>query len=183
MELTKHTLIDGTEERLLKLADYLRNLPPQYGFEMQTFYDPMYTGGKDITDIDVCGTSACAVGHYAIMEGYEATEMGVQPRVITEEWLAKEHDCLVGNRMDWSTFATKEIGVPCEDLQTPIFDWLFGSEWTAADNTPEGAAARIDYFLEHGVPEVFAEQAEDEYPLDGLKTLYADYLKPTKGDK
>lgn len=183
MDLTKHSLIEGTEARLLKLSDYLRNLPPERTFSMDTFYDSSYTGGGDATDMEVCGTAACAVGHYAIMEGFDVTSSGVKPVVVTEDWFQKTEEYVNVIRMDWCTFVEKEIGVPTVWLDTPIFDWLFGSDWTGEDNTPEGAAARIDYFLAHGVPEDFVHQEISDYPIGGAKKIYAAYLNPSKGDK
>ena len=38
---------------------------------------------------------------------------------------------------------------------SPEFGWIFDGGWARWDNTPHGAAKRIDYLLEHGVPDEF----------------------------
>lgn len=38
-------------------------------------------------------------------------------------------------------------------IRSVIYDWLFSDGWLDYDNAPEGAAKRILYMLEHGVPD------------------------------
>ena len=38
------------------------------------------------------------------------------------------------------------------DYLSNLFAFLFSSEWTWVDNTPQGAANRIMYYLEKGFP-------------------------------
>ena len=43
--------------------------------------------------------------------------------------------------------------------------WLFDAEWAMIDDTREGAAARIRWYLEHGVPRNWCEQMRGIEPL------------------
>jgi hypothetical protein len=54
------------------------------------------------------------------------------------------------------------------------WDWCFGSSWQDIDNTPKGAARRIQYLLDKGVPDDFYG------PRSDIKTKYArvKVLKP-----
>lgn len=49
---------------------------------------------------------------------------------------------------DWVPYATKHF----TNGDAELFSWLFSGAWARVDNTPEGAAKRIFYFLEHGLP-------------------------------
>lgn len=42
------------------------------------------------------------------------------------------------------------------DLSDAEWDWCFSCGWTYYDDTPTGAADRIDYLLDNGVPEDFS---------------------------
>jgi hypothetical protein len=83
-----------------------------------------------------CGTSACAIGHgplYGIQrksgEGWEAYTY----RVFLPQAFYSENYELYYTRSD-------------------AWQWMFGPQWAAVDNTPKGAAKRIYYFLQHGAP-------------------------------
>lgn len=80
-----------------------------------------------------CGTVACAVGH-GPLAGIEMTP-GEK----------KAKDAGVG----WAVYCARAFGV---SNISPEMGWLFQSWWQKKDNTPEGAAARIRYYLKHGVP-------------------------------
>jgi hypothetical protein len=79
-------------------------------------------------DYNACGTVCCAAGH--------GPNAGIDP--------------LPGE--NWGTYIDRCFAAPAD---SPLFDWLFDGGWADVDNTPEGAAARIDYFLEHGIPADF----------------------------
>lgn len=155
MQTHLEDLPKGTEQNLRDLAAYLRKLtvlPKAPLFNMTSFYTPHY--GEDAEG--VCSTAACAVGHYAVMRDWDASENGVKPKNPSKEYLA-EYTGMRGDlkRMSWCDYCTQEIGVEAISDDTSVFDWLFGSDWDEVDNTPAGAAKRIDYFLEFGVPEEF----------------------------
>lgn len=71
-----------------------------------------------------CGTVGCAVGHgpYA----------GI-PKTTEESWNEYAERCFCVN-----------LGM--------IFEYLFHSDWAQIDNTPTGAAKRIRYALDFGIP-------------------------------
>lgn len=57
-------------------------------------------------------------------------------------------------------------------LQGDSRRWLFGSDWAGRDNTPEGAAARIRYYLKHGAPqdEAMTRYRTPDWELLGLNS-------------
>ena len=57
----------------------------------------------------------------------------------------------------WWDYAYRVFGVDSNDGP---FEWMFGGFWTDIDNTPLGAARRIEYFLLHGVPDYTPETYE-----------------------
>ena len=44
-------------------------------------------------------------------------------------------------------------------------DWCFAPDWIDADNTPLGAALRIEWLLDHGLPEDMDSQINGKAPL------------------
>ena len=99
-----------------------------------------------------CISSACAVGHFAILLGLECGQEGV----IDDE----------GLEIGWDTFSEEYIGIPQYGEQSVIWDWLFSCRWSVLDDTPLGAAARIDRFLERGVPSKFSTSPAFDFSLD-----------------
>jgi len=79
----------------------------------------------------VFGTVACAAGHGPML-GLSAPE-------IDKHKINK-------TKFGWNTYIEEVFGVRMYDIS---FDWLFESSWVSYDNTPQGAAARIEYFLHH----------------------------------
>jgi hypothetical protein len=45
------------------------------------------------------------------------------------------------------------------------WEWCFSSPWQYTDNTPEGAALRIEWLLENGLPQEWCEQLLGDSPL------------------
>jgi len=135
-------MIAKHKANLLKLADYLENLPDDYEqFHMSDYMltrdgDYWETLGPDEQSKPVCGTVACAVGH--------GPAAGIR---------------IYGDR-DWTDYAYRVFGkMPCDD-----FHYMFGSEWSNYDNTPRGAAARIRTFVSLGI-------APDGWSFDDAKVL------------
>lgn len=48
---------------------------------------------------------------------------------------------------------------------TETWIWLFDSDWEVVDDTREGAASRIRWYLEHGVPSNWRQQMSGAEPL------------------
>jgi hypothetical protein len=122
-------------DNLAKLADYLENLPDDYAkFDMEFF---MSADGEPIDTPKTvsCGTVACAVGH--------GPSAGIP----------------VCGDNNWPDYVQRVFGV-YHARESGAFEWLFAEWWASVDNTPKGAANRIRYYLENGVPH------EDSYLWD-----------------
>lgn len=118
---------------LNKLADYLIALPAAYkGFDMGGYCGTKIDGGSYKQPSEVlnsCGSVGCAVGHGPYVSGLEA---------IAED--------------SWAGYIMRVFGVDGEGIE---YGWLFSGNWTYTDNTALGAALRIRYMLEHGIPDNF----------------------------
>lgn len=120
-------------KNLLKLAEGLRRSVPPPAFDIGGFMEtperfenePQPRGVKR-SFYSECGATACAVGHGPLFG------IKVSP-----------------NDDTWFDYCERVFGVQDGD---PVWDWLFDSEWVSIDNTPQGAAARILFLLEHGFP-------------------------------
>lgn len=94
-----------------------------------------FGGGIDQTD---CGSIGCVVGHgpYA----------GVRKR----------------KNETWFDYSARKFGLP---LESAGWTWCFGEIWCGSDNTPTGAAARIERLLTKGLPRNWREQMYGNAPL------------------
>lgn len=133
---------------LQKLADYLSAIPENYEqFSMGTFYADDHGGHLPLDlvkklDHVPCGTIACAVGH--------GPSAGI-PIIDEDE--------------SWTSYAERALIPPNEPQRVYAFDWMFAGRWEYTDDTPQGAAKRIEYYLEHGLPDNFEEQMYGDDPL------------------
>jgi len=126
---------------LKTLVRYLSELPEDYEhFEMSVYNDDDQSG-YGIKTYGHCRTAACAVGHgpYA----------GI-PKHDEEDFEDYSNRCFVG------------------DVGSAEWSWCFSDTWSKVDNTPHGAAKRIQYMLDHGVPEAFKLYGSHE------KGIYSD---------
>jgi len=153
--------MEDRNANLKKLADYLDTLPDDYdAFNMRSFIRLNNYNGWGLADnredyllckasLHECGSVACAVGH-GPAAGICMTPLEAQMR----EWNGYTDRCFV-------------------DSASEAFSWMFGGLWGFADgdNTPRGAAARIRYYLDRGVPSDFIEPAITDH------AIYAPYLK------
>jgi hypothetical protein len=121
---------------LRQLADYLLTLPAEYpDFEMDSYV-------QDDNDHDgkayvaECGTAACAAGHGPIA--------GITP-LPEEEWDDYCYRAFVNDLGAWS--------------------WCFSGLWSGVDNTAHGAALRIIWMLERGLPDDADAQKWGNSPL------------------
>lgn len=120
-------------------------------FSMLEYYKP-------ISQTKGCGTVACAAG-----EGILALSEGK----VLDELL--DYRFRYGDRARdsnfWNNKITQYFGITTgenNDIHEATYQYLFASEWLHRDNTPEGAAKRIRYVLEHGVPMNYDEQMEGQ---------------------
>lgn len=110
-------------KNLKLLADYLSQLPADYQhFDMFDFHS--LSARPFAVDEVSCGTVACAIGHAPYVEGLPKPEYGER----------------------WHTYSDRLF-----DLDPVSWTWCFAERWKFIDNTPQGAAKRIHWLLEHGV--------------------------------
>lgn len=128
------------EDNLRKLANYLMRFSklkrPKSTFDMSKFSDgEAFAIARKETE---CGTFGCAVGHgpYA----------GVAKR----------------KNENWNDYAERAFGAV---MAEGVWRWLFSSLWCVTDNTPAGAAKRIRWYFEHGVPIDHRDQMNGYEPL------------------
>lgn len=150
-------------KNLALLRDHLRTVP-QERFNMRQFAQTPddELGPNDlkvVTDSAVpdyaCGAVCCAVGR--------GPAAGIEP-------LDKE---------SWSEYCFRVFGVGFQGYRSREFAflWLFDMEWALSDNSPTGAAERIDWYLARGVPDDYDAQVYRRAPL-----CYADKIRYTKAD-
>jgi len=140
------------KENLLKLAKFLDGLPEDYKrFDMEDWVasENGTLCPDEIEDVDIkaCGYAACAIGHAPQALGLSIEETNMIPM--------------------WDIFIENYFGIDYRSQE-----WMFGYEWKDVDNTPKGAAKRIRYFLENGVPD---EYSEHDDPKKELLKIYKDY--------
>ena len=123
------------KENLKLMADYIETIP-QEKFDMRLFRT-----GEQIKH--ACGSVGCVIGHCTILD----------ERPLPMDYLGD---------IEFYAWSLEFTGV---DPSSSEWGYLFSSDWGAADNTPTGAASRIRYFLENGLPEDWREQMEDNAPL------------------
>lgn len=122
-----------TEEQrvnLRKLADYLDTLEPKR-FNMGHFAE--YQGrllGAYEPETNLCGTVCCALGN--------GPRAGFPP---------------LGNEL-WPEYAERIFGLP----DGSRWEWCFSGQWEETDNTATGAAARIRWMLDNGLPRNWRNQ-------------------------
>jgi len=175
--MTETPVIDK-RANLKKLADYLAALPTDYAaFEMEDFLQPVSRQIVDKMNDDFrkaereyalnnggvaqCGAVACAIGHgptagiHALPEHMKGSAIGGDIELRTINWFAYADTFFLEPRAD------------------NAFEWMFGGGWSNYDNTHQGAAKRIYYFLENGVPDDFEDAYADA--SDYFVALYQEY--------
>lgn len=111
------------ENNLRKLAAYLLAGELKADFNMRDFTDRA-RGFLPQKEATDCGTVGCAVGH-GPFAGIPKTK---------EE--------------TWSDYSYRVFGLFVDSY----WEWCFSDEWEEIDNSPKGAAKRIIYLLEEGLP-------------------------------
>lgn len=105
--------------------------------ELKAKFDMRIYDDASIGYHTTCGTIGCAAGHgpYA----------GCGLKIPYEAWY--------------------EYIIRVFDIGFDELEWCFAAKWICVDNTPEGAAKRILYMIEKGVPYDWEKQMGGEVPL------------------
>lgn len=129
---------------LEKLADFLLKTDlAEYQFNMRSFAAGSMAHVFEPAGMEYdCQTVACAVGY--------GPAAGVRP---------------LPQDRGWMSYADRVFGTHGGDNSNDGFGFMFESKWYSTDNTPEGAAKRIRYVLEHGVPKDWRAQMNGAKPL------------------
>lgn len=133
-----------------KLVKYLLSLPADYeNFDMSKYVNGELQGTANNNYSPVCGTSACALGH-----GLAAGVIPSDERLITKLFSmgGLTRDIAWTEYCDQFFITTHDSEFYYETCD--IWSWCFDSAWANIDNTVEGAAKRILYMLENGIPEM-----------------------------
>jgi len=144
MEHIQAEITDKQRANLKTLADFLASGKPAFHFDMAGFAE--IPGDRNLSPSETlklyCDTAACAAGH--------GPTAGIMPH----------------RGEDWDDYIDRcFIGPYKEAPGCYAFAWCFGGGWFMTDNSREGAAARIYYFLEHGVPKNSSQQQQGFDPL------------------
>lgn len=143
MNSTPIELPEEYRQNLLKLADYLSKFQaaPERQFDMSVF-DP---SRKAHSTQSTCGSVGCAIGHgpYA----------GI-PKQCRESWIHY-----------WQRVFLPPKHFDCFADETDPWAWCFSEDWVSMDNTAAGAAKRIYWLLDHGVPDDADDQISGNAPL------------------
>jgi hypothetical protein len=145
------SITDDQRNNLAILSSHLKKVDKKK-FNMSYYCVKKYHGGmfsqrlfpyNIVQEYNECDTVACALGH-APMAGIP----------------------VYGNE-DWIEYSGRVFGINNNsDFNPRAWSWLFQYRWVAKDNTPKGAAARIDWLLENNIPEDYNQQMLDSnYPL------------------
>lgn len=117
-------------------------------FDMADFGETMEHQEESAT---TCGAVGCAVGLATFL---------VAPKLIGELFM----------RYSERLFGLYDVPFPLRVNPHEIFrhsawQWCFSGLWDQVDNTPEGAAARINFLLERGLPRNFNAQLNGKVGL------------------
>lgn len=134
------------DDNLLTLANFLDTLPDTAPFSMLEYtslgYDCPAEYALGLAPLP-CNTAACAVG-YGPPAGLPAVADDLS---------------VSGTVIDWRSYSERVFGSSSGDVE---FEWMFGGSWSRTDNTPQGAAKRIHYYLAHGIPLAFDDNYDPE---------------------
>ncbi len=140
---------EARNANLKKLADYLLAIPEDYTqFHMDDFCSYHSKQSSSVLAkpfeathaLTQCGTVACALGH--------GPAAGIEPR-FDESWRTYAMRCFI----------------PPSGFNSYEYQFIFGAEWSIVDNTPQGAAKRILFYLKNGIPDDFHGMWTGDTPL------------------
>lgn len=169
-------------KHLLKLAEFLEqpHLEQRHKvrFDMGNWTNEVVPVNAKSPRVVNCGTSAC-------MTGYATIALNIPRHLDKESWEEYCYRVLLPDTSIHQVWHSLE------------FRWLFDADWgidstaqegededkeKAPDNTPQGGAARIRYYLANGVPEyrrVYADMCDfdKEKYMEWIKPYHVDFRK------
>lgn len=160
----KEFINDNLKEKLNLLKTYLRDVvepAPSAVFDMSCFYSEL-----DDEDGELWGTKASPMGWMAMCLGHTCGYDGVDVDDVT---------------IPWHKFSAQVLEIDEIKAMRVVRSWLDDTEWKDVDNSLEGAIKRIDYLIEHGVPDDFIENDSHDkndylFTIEGFKRGYEAYL-------
>ena len=127
-------------ENLQLMADHLKTNVKQENFHMGE-----YRGDDDLSN-PVCGSVGCTVGTCSVLDVENVMNNFIFPNGEIEFWAwSEDFTGIYRGEDEWS--------------------WCFHSKWRNTDNTPMGAALRIEWLLNHGLPENWKNQMRGKEEL------------------
>ena len=126
-----------SKENLIKLANGLLNDNRRRTRFTMAVYSA--DGGAGEMQIE-CGSVGCAIGH--------APFYGIEKNP-SESWFAYSRRTLINRSTDDSSESR----------------WCFSGDWAPIDNTKTGAAQRIIYLLQYGLPDTWKSQMDGDTPI------------------
>ena len=117
------------------MADYVRTVPQEY------FTMSYYRSGSD--KYHKCDSVGCVIGHCTVLDDIDNIPT-INDEINFTEW-SENYTGLIAGESEWV--------------------WCFDSNWKPIDNTATGAADRIKWLLNHGLPEDWLEQMNGKKPL------------------
>jgi hypothetical protein len=133
-------------ENLQRMADYIRTIP-QEKFDMS-----IYRSGQEETP--ECDSIGCVVGHCTILDSEELPMVFYSKNIDFYTWSEQ-----------FTGLIKTDSSMPEWRLHGPEWMWCFDTYWAATDNTPGGAARRIEWLLKNGLPGNWEAQMMGEEPL------------------
>jgi hypothetical protein len=118
------------KENLLWAAKFIRDVP-QEKFDMGVYRE-------DDNDTDhICNSVGCVIGHCVALSGNRNVHRHISGDIDFLQWSE-------------SFFDIKYLD--------NAWDWCFDARWKHTDNMPEGAALRMEWLVEHGLPKDWQDQ-------------------------
>ena len=121
-------------ENLQLMADHLKNNVNQDNFDMYEYRTDDY----DLSN-PVCGSVGCTVGTCTVLDVENVMNNFIKSN----------------GKIDFGAWSEDFTGMYWTEAE---WGWCFHSKWKTTDNTPTGAALRIEWLLNHGLPENWESQ-------------------------
>ena len=121
-------------DNLQLMANHLKtNVIPE-NFDMEK-----YRGDDDDFSNPVCGSVGCTVGTCSVLDAENVIKNFTDSN----------------GRIEFTAWSEDFTGIYRGEDE---WSWCFHSKWRNTDNTPMGAALRIEWLLNHGLPENWKNQ-------------------------